>query len=211
MRRIDIGKGPPATVNDELLGPRRTDSPMKRKTYAISDAFKWPNGPKSNIGCGSDIRQGDDWVNIDKYPVNDQVLPVDVEKGVLPFDDDHFAAILCIDFLEHIPHRSPHVDGELFYVVINELIRVSRPGAQWLVISPARPDSLAMAGHCRVVTESTWVCFSAKRRASSAERVTIAGQLGHLKIIGVRDIREWNFNKYFGRTRSKCVSLEVEK
>lgn len=207
---MDIGNGDTHEINTDLLGPQRTDTPQKRLTYGLSD-HKVPPGMKLNLGCGSDIRNTEDgWTNLDKYPLHDLVLEWDVEKGYLPFEDDYFDHVLSIDFFEHIPHRSPvqEKDGELLFQVVADLMRVSKDGATWLIISPARADSLNGAGHCRLVTEGTWMAWT--KKASSAER-TLAVLDGRLEMLKVINVRQWTLNKFFGRAISKAMYLKVVK
>lgn len=207
---IDVGEGETAPVNEDLLGmwSGRTENDRKRKTYAISDG-DIPFGNKLNLGCGSDIRPTwEGWTNVDKYPMHALVLGWDVEKGYLPFEDNYFDHVLSIDYFEHIPHRSVHVDGELMFAIIADLIRVSKNGATWLIITPARPESLNGAGHCRLVTEGTWDAWTVE--ASSAERI-MAMEVGKLDLERVINQRSWELNKFFGRAFSKCMFLRVKK
>jgi len=208
--KIDLGHGETQELNEDLLcmAGGRTDSILKDRLYAISE-LNVPDGWKLNLGCGSDIRPPPDgWTNLDKYPVHDLILEWDIETGYLPFEDDYFDHILAIDFFEHIPHRSPHVDGELLFSIVKDLMRVSKNGTSWLIITPAHPDSLNGAGHCRLVTEGTWAAWMTK--ASSAERLK-AMEDGRLVLEKVINIRQWNFNKFFGRAISKCQYLKVVK
>lgn len=205
-----MGKGETVEINTDLLGPRRTDTHHKRLTYELSE-FEVPPGMKLNLGCGADIRpMKDGWTNLDKYPQDAAVLEWDVETGYLPFEDDYFDHILSLDFFEHIPHRSPtqEKDGELFFQIVGDLLRVSKDGATWLIITPARPESLDGAGHCRLVTEGTWAAWSQPASSSERTKALLDGRLVLEKIINVR---QWTLNKFFGRAMSKCQFLRVDK
>jgi hypothetical protein len=168
-------------------------------------------GFKLNLGCGSWLRPPeDDWINLDKYPTSDLVYQWDVETGTLPFPDDYFSCVLAIDFLEHLPHRSPAQEevGELFSQVIVDLIRCSKHGARWLVMTPSQAQSLEACGHCRVVTPTTFRAYSEPRSSGESR-----GQLsqGILLVTRVQHYRTWHINKFLGRSIENIIWLRVVK
>ncbi len=84
-----------------------------------------PKHDKLNIGCGTDIKKG--YVNCDvvKLPGVDVVF--NLEKFPWPFPDNSFKEIICSHILEHLSD---------FNAVINEIWRISEPGAKIKVYSP---------------------------------------------------------------------------
>ncbi|MFH1049569.1 MAG: methyltransferase domain-containing protein [bacterium] len=53
-----------------------------------------------NIGCGD--RFHNDWINIDVFPLNPEVIHCDIMKG-LPYEDNTFDAVYHSHVLEHLP------------------------------------------------------------------------------------------------------------
>jgi SAM-dependent methyltransferase len=72
---------------------------------------------KLNIGCGKDIRPG--YVNIDMFPLSDEVDKVDVNWG-LPYPDNTFDEVVCYKVMAS-------VDDMLY--VMREIHRVCKPNA----------------------------------------------------------------------------------
>ncbi len=71
---------------------------------------------KLNLGCGKDIRH--DFINIDIYSDDPQVVAMDIRKLELPDESADF--ILASDVLEHFSHREVPT-------VLNEWARVLKP------------------------------------------------------------------------------------
>jgi len=188
-----------------------TQQKFKQRLYETAILEKYPAGPKLNLGCGSWLRTGDLWFNLDKFPTSEEVIQWDLEKGWLPFDDDYFSMILAIDCLEHLPHRSQNqeVDGELFSLIISEMVRCSKHGAKWLIMTPSNPLSLEQPGHCRVVTPTTFKAFEGPMRSSGESR----GQLQHgcLRVVKVEMVRTWALNTRFGRAHENIIWMRVNK
>lgn len=59
---------------------------------------------KLNLGAGNDIREG--WVNVDAFPVDDRVTPMDIEKS-WPANWVDLKVVLLRDVVEHLkdPNR----------------------------------------------------------------------------------------------------------
>ncbi len=171
-----------------------------------------PPGPKLNLGCGMDIRDpGDGWVNLDYLPIDPDVVVWDLECGdPLPWADHTFKAILLVDVLEHIPHRSPKVKGEFFFWLMEQLLRVSAPGAKWVVCSPAPPQSLASAGHTRLIDRGTFLEWETTEPDSSAEAQYLS-LLPRLRLLQYSVLRKWNWRQpvWFGRACAYGMVWEV--
>ncbi len=57
---------------------------------------------KLNLGCGTDIRDG--YINLDIAPLNGVDIVHNIESGPLPFADETFEEVLCLDILEHLEY-----------------------------------------------------------------------------------------------------------
>ncbi len=77
------------------------------------------NGPSRllNLGCNADVRPG--WVNVDIADYGGNEI-IDLNRYPWPFEDDRFDETLASHVLEHLDD---------FNAVVNELWRISRPGA----------------------------------------------------------------------------------
>lgn len=71
---------------------------------------------KLNIGCGNDIREG--FVNLDISQLPGVDVVCDIDKNLLPFEDNSFEYIICIDILEHVEYIR----------VLKEIHRILKPG-----------------------------------------------------------------------------------
>lgn len=55
---------------------------------------------KANFGCGNNIKEG--YLNFDKYPINDSVHYLDLNRLPLPFSENYFDEILLLNVIEHL-------------------------------------------------------------------------------------------------------------
>ena len=76
-----------------------------------------------DIGCGPSKTTGA--VGIDRYPFDGVDIVRDLMRG-LPFDNDSFDVIIAKHVLEHFA-------GDDLMFLIEEMYRVSFPGAQWYI------------------------------------------------------------------------------
>lgn len=74
-------------------------------------------GERLNLGCNADVRLG--WVNVDIADYGGNEI-IDLNSYPWPFEDDRFGETLASHVLEHL---------EDFNAVVNELWRISLPGA----------------------------------------------------------------------------------
>jgi len=89
----------------------------------------------------------------------------------IPFEDNFFASISAIDFIEHIPRQiCLGSSNELVYPFINlmnEIWRVLAPGGKFLAVTPAFPSPSAFADptHVNYIADSTHMYFCGERPA----------------------------------------------
>ena len=82
---------------------------------------------KINLGCGTDIRDGWENIDIDNYG-DDRIMKVDLSKEV-PFKDNSVDEILMDNFLEHIPR-------ERILWFMDEIYRICKNRAKIIVYVP---------------------------------------------------------------------------
>lgn len=63
---------------------------------------------KLNLGCGKDIKQG--FINLDAIKGKGVDVVCDLNKGKLPFKNNTFERIDCINILEHVENRMKLID-----------------------------------------------------------------------------------------------------
>lgn len=80
---------------------------------------------KLNVGCGHDIQPG--WVNLDLAPLPGVDVVHDLDELPLPFEDESFDYIECIDIIEHVKE---------FPAVMRELHRILAPEGRIRVEGP---------------------------------------------------------------------------
>ena len=79
-----------------------------------------------DLGCGPNKTEGA--IGIDIYPFEGVDYVRDLNRG-LPFSDSTVDTIIARQILEHL-------EGSDFMFVVNEMWRVSKPDAEWLIVVP---------------------------------------------------------------------------
>lgn len=85
---------------------------------------------KLNLGCGNDIMK--DYVNLDFHKLEGVDVIHDLSKFPYPFKNDYFKEILCNAVIELIDAN--------FIKIMEELHRISKPGAIIKIRSPCFPN-----------------------------------------------------------------------
>lgn len=55
-----------------------------------------------NLGCGNDIKEG--YINLDIFPLQGVDIVHDINQLPLPFENNYFDEIICLDILEHVEY-----------------------------------------------------------------------------------------------------------
>ncbi len=84
---------------------------------------------KLNIGCGTHILEGKEWINVDNYILANTKNFVQADVRKLPFQSGSVDYIICDQVLEHIPMKD--VPSVLF-----EIRRVLKFGGKAIIIVP---------------------------------------------------------------------------
>lgn len=84
---------------------------------------------KVNLGCGSHIMEGKEWLNIDNYLLADTENFVQSDVRQLPLETGTVDYILCDQVLEHIPMKDVPM-------VLFEMRRVLKVGGKAVIIVP---------------------------------------------------------------------------
>ena len=134
--------------------------------------------------------------------------------------DNAFRFVYAAHVLEHVPHRSPHVDGELWMPLINELLRVMQHQAVLEVHVPhwRNPNAMGSMGHCRVVTLQHFLPWMDDKPYSN-EVETVARITGHrLRLLQppsvsrafkVGPLTDYHVRKYLGLEVGKSSQLNL--
>ena len=79
-----------------------------------TDPLTQPHPRLLSLGCGRDVRVG--WVNLDIAPLPGVDVVHDLNVIPMPFEDNSFDYIECIDILEHM-REMPEVMGEIHRIL----------------------------------------------------------------------------------------------
>lgn len=89
-----------------------------------------------------------------------KVVAADLSVEPIPFANDFFEVVTAHDFIEHIPRVSISGGHTSFPFVelINEIVRVLKPGGFFFSETPAFPASVAFQDptHVNIITEDTF-------------------------------------------------------
>lgn len=101
---------------------------------------------KLNLGCGTDQRRGDEWLNVDAVPECDPDKVVDLNDLPWPFEEETAEYIFASHVFEHLED----VEGAL-----RECARILEPGGKLDIRLPISLDMRADPDHLRD-NEWTW-------------------------------------------------------
>jgi SAM-dependent methyltransferase len=119
---------------------------------------------KLNLGCGKDYKRG--YTNMDANPDIGVDMCHDALEG-LPFRDNTIDEVYTSHFLEHIPQVQ-------LFALLDEIYRVCKPGARFVVIVPHYSTAAAHTPvhHTTWGSESFKTCESGFGKNHNEERYT---------------------------------------
>ena len=137
-----------------------------------------------DLGCGTNPQNPYRQPNLFGIDIRDDAQALLAQRGItikkanlvfdkIPFEDNFFASVSAIDFLEHVPRQiCLGSSNELVYPFIslmNEIWRVLSPGGRFLAVTPAFPSPLAFADptHVNYIAQGTHEYFCGERPAGS--------------------------------------------
>jgi len=135
-----------------------------------------------DLGCGTNPQNPYHMPNVFGIDIRDDAQELLAGRGItmkkanlvtepIPFEDNFFASISAIDFIEHIPRQiCLGSSNQLVYPFINlmnEIWRVLAPGGKFLAVTPAFPSPSAFADptHVNYIADSTHMYFCGERPA----------------------------------------------
>lgn len=113
---------------------------------------------KLNIGCGPRKMAG--YTNIDKFPVFEPDMLMDLEETPWAFAESSVDEIYASHVLEHIGATS-----DVFFAVVREMYRVLKPGGllRVRVPHPRHDNFFSDPTHVRAFTPSSFSMFSKEK------------------------------------------------
>lgn len=126
-----------------------------------------PEHKKLNLGCG--FRKLDDHWNVDRDASCNPNEVVDLEQTPWPYEDDYFERITADNVLNYLGK-----DSESFERILQEMYRVSAPGAEWYVRLPHPRADQALDDYRqhRLITPKTLMMMDQKRNFESVAKKT---------------------------------------
>ncbi len=137
-----------------------------------------------DLGCGTNPQNPYHRDKLFGIDIRDDAQTLLAQRGItikkanlifekIPFEDNYFASISAIDFLEHIPRQiclgSSNEVVYPFINLMNEIWRVLSPGGKFLAVTPAFPSPLSFADptHVNHIAQGTHEYFCGERPAGS--------------------------------------------
>ncbi len=170
----------------------------KTKKFWPSETYnKYPKGHTFNgkrvlnLGCGTQVYEVPNVVNLDGYPGKGVDIIWDLSKTPLPFKDQEFDFIIANHVMEHIPN---------WFECFKELARVLKVGGKMEVFIPSVSSDSAFTyrDHINYIgVESFWGCLNFGGRSNNlwanTEDTKTIGNVKNLFITSVqhRPIVTW--------------------
>lgn len=126
-----------------------------------------PEHKKLNLGCG--IRKLDDHWNVDRDAGCNPNEVIDLEQFPWPYEDDYFERVTADNVLNYLGQ-----DPDKFGRILQEMYRVSAPGAEWYVRTPHPRADHAWDDYrqARIITPKTLIMLDQKRNFESVAKKT---------------------------------------
>jgi len=124
-----------------------------------------PEHTNLNLGCGFN-KLNDHWnVDIESSCNPDEIW--DLEQFPWPWEDNFFDKIHACNILEHLGQ-----DPKVFTKIIQEMYRVSKPGAQWTINFPHHRSDVYWDDytHVRPLSEKCFRMFNQEANVDSIKR-----------------------------------------
>ena len=195
----------------------------RNRPWLTEEKERDPDYLKANVGCGTMVfnpHRG--WFNLDQFPdIEKGVMAFDLCKFPFPFPDNKFDYLLFSNVLEHIPDTIPDAPGEAWYNMLEELLRITKPGGIWEIHGPDPRDAvntLQVGGHTRLVGPLTF------------EHLTIRYEHGAMRTTHLHDafgaewvdqgryyqfkmgpITDWHLRRYLGRRLGDIAAKIIGK
>jgi len=166
---------------------------------------------KANMGCGTLVFNPDHgWLNFDQFPVPERgVLSLDLCQPPYDIRDNALDYILFSNILEHIPQRVPVYAGEFWYVMLEELLRITRAGGFWEIHGPDPRDAvytLQVGGHTRLVGPHTFHHLTVRYNHGAIRTTALHDSFGAELLDVTRyprlewgKVTDWHLKRYLGR------------
>jgi SAM-dependent methyltransferase len=115
---------------------------------------------KLNLGCGHDIQQAEDWINLDIVGLPGVQVVHNLVFMPYPFADNQFEYIACYDVIEHLPPYSPDWKP-MIPAFITEMYRILQPGGTLLIRTPGHNAAFGWTDptHVRLFTKESMDFF----------------------------------------------------